>query len=418
MIDENSSFFHLYSSVFCAIIYPLSKEVKTMIFQYISPDICKHIIEIAHKIHKNPELSHKEFMTTKLLTEELKKLDIEIPEVQPATGVVGILRGKNPGKTIALRADIDALPILESPEHEICSENAGIMHACGHDFHTASLLGAAMALAELRDNLSGNIMFLFQPAEEKCSGAEEVISTGIFNIYKPDAFFSLHVKPDIPAGKIGIRKGPIMAAMCSFRIHIKGKGGHGATPNLTADPIITAAHVIETLQSIRSRWADPAQPFSLSVCSVHGGSACNVIPDDVHLEGTFRYAIDSYRDSVKEKILDISESVAKAHGCSAECEFFKEAPPLFNDEKLADIAHKSASALFGEESVFVQNFWMASEDFSFYREIAPVFMYHVGVGEDNGSSSGLHTPDLFVPDETAPFCAKLLTKTAVTALEE
>ncbi len=389
-----------------------------MELKYISEDIRKHIIEIAHDIHQNPELSHQEFRTTKLLIEELEKLGIEIPKEQPATGVIGILRGKIPGPTIALRADIDALPIFEEPEHKICSGNSGVMHACGHDFHTSSLLGAVMALSERRDTLPGTVIFVFQPGEEKGTGAEKVISTGIFDKYAPKAFFSLHVKPDIPAGKIGIRKGPIMAALCCFSIDIHGKGGHGATPHLATDPIIAATRTVDALQCIRSRWIDPAQPFTLSVCSIHGGSAYNVIPDDVHIEGTYRYALDSYKDSVKEQIMRISESVANAHGCTAECRFFHESKPLVNDDNLADTAHEAAVSLFGEENVFVQDFWMASEDFSFYREIAPIFMYHIGVGAEDGSSAGLHTPRLFVPDETAPLCAELLTQTVLTALEK
>ena len=389
-----------------------------MEFKYISEEIRENIIGIVHDIHKNPELSNQEFRTTEKIIGIFKEFDIEIPEEQPKTGVVGLLRGKNPGPTIAIRADIDALPIDEDPEHKICSGNPDVMHACGHDFHTSSLLGAVMALSKERENLSGNLLFVFQPAEEKATGAEDVISTGIFEKYPPKAFFSLHVKPDIPAGKIGIRKGPIMAAMCSFRIHVVGKGGHGATPHLAVDPIVPAARIVDALQAIRSRWANPAEPFTLSVCSIHGGSACNIIPDDVYLEGTYRYALDSYKDTVKEQVCRVAESVANAHGCTAECSFYKEAPPLVNDEKLGKIAEEAAAEFAGEENLLVQNFWMASEDFSFYRDIAPVFMYHVGVGKEDGSSPSLHNPGFFAPDETAPFCAELLARTAVKALEK
>ena len=387
-----------------------------MDYKYITENIRKDIIETVHTIHRNPELSHKEFCTTELINDILKKHSIELPEEQPATGVIGLLRGKNPGPTIAIRVDIDALPIEESAEHEIRSGNKNVMHACGHDFHTASLLGAVTALSERRNTLSGNVLFVFQPGEEHGTGAQEVISTGIFDKYPPSAFFSLHVKPDIPAGKIGIRKGPIMAALCCFSIDIHGKGGHGATPHLAVDPIVAATRTVDALQCIRSRWMNPAQPFTLSVCSIHGGSAYNVIPDDVHIEGTFRYAVPSYKSSVKEQIIRISESVANAHGCTAECKFFHESKPLVNDEKLTELAYKSASALFGKENTLVQDFWMASEDFSFYSEIAPIFMYHIGVGAADGSSAGLHTSELFVPDETASFCAELLSETAITAL--
>ena len=389
-----------------------------MELKYITEDIRNGIIETAHTIHKNPELSHKEFCTTELIKDILRKHNIELPEEQPSTGVIGLLRGKLPGPTVAVRADIDALPIEEASEHEIRSENPGIMHACGHDFHTSSLLGAVMALSKLRDTLPGNVIFIFQPGEEQGTGAEKIISTGIFDKYPPKAFFSLHVKHDIPAGKIGIRKGPIMAALCCFSIDVHGKGGHGATPHLAVDPIVAATRTVDALQCIRSRWIDPAQPFALSVCSIHGGNAYNVIPDDVHIEGTFRYALDSYRDSVKEQMIRISESVANAHSCTAECKFFHESKPLINDDKLAEIAQEAAVSLFGEKSTLVQDFWMASEDFSFYREIAPIFMYHVGVGADDGSSPCVHNPNFLAPDETAPLCAELITKTVLTALEK
>lgn len=389
-----------------------------MEFKYISEDVEKSIIEIVHKIHRNPELSYHEFETTKLIAAELEKMGVELLEKQPETGVLGLLRGNLPGPTIAIRADIDALPVDEDAEHEVRSENQNVMHACGHDFHTSALLGAAMALCKKRDEIPGNILFVFQPAEEKGSGADVIISTGVFEQYQPKAFFSIHIKPDIPKGKIGIRKGPIMAAMCTFRIHIIGKGGHGATPHLATDPIIAAAHVLDALQCIRSRWTDPVQPFTLSICSIHGGSACNVIPDDVYMEGTFRSTVDSREDTVKKQITEVCDSVSKAHGCTAECEFLKEAPPLVNDEKLADIAHEAAAELFGEDRILVQDFWMASEDFSFYREIAPVFMYHVGVGKEDGSSASLHNPGFFAPDETAPFCAELFVGTALTALKK
>lgn len=396
----------------------IAERGEKMEFKYISNDICENIIDTVHKIHRNPELSHREFMTTKLIADALEKMDIELPEKQPETGVIGLLRGKLPGKTVALRADIDALPIDEVPEHEIRSENKDVMHACGHDFHTASLLGAAMALSKKRDEIPGNILFVFQPAEEKGSGADAVISTGIFDDYTPDAFFSIHVKPDIPKGKVGIRKGPIMAAMCTFKIRIIGKGGHGATPHLATDPIIAAVHVVDALQCIRARWTNPAEPFTLSICTIHGGSACNIIPDDVYFEGTFRCALDSHKDTVKKQITEVCESVAKAHGCTAECNFIKEAPPLVNDEKLSEIAHEAAAELFGEENLLVQDFWMASEDYSYYRDIAPIFMYHVGVGKEDGSSPSLHNPGFFAPDETAPFCAELIAGTAMTALKK
>ncbi|MBR6809557.1 MAG: amidohydrolase [Clostridia bacterium] len=388
-----------------------------MELQFISQAIQETILEIAHKLHRHPELSYLEFGTTSLLKDILEKLGMELPPQQPATGVIGLLRGGLPGPTIALRADIDALPIEEAADHEIRSEISNVMHACGHDFHTAGLIGAAIALSSRRETLPGNILFIFQPAEEQCGGAEEVIATGIFESYPPDAFFSLHVMPDIPYGQVDVREGPLMAAQGCFRIQISGKGGHGAMPHLSMNPILTAAQIIDGLQLIRSRWADPVQPFSLSVCSIHGGSACNIIPDDVTLEGTFRYALESYGEAVKEEIRRIAGSIAHAHGCTAECSFFREIFPLINDARLARLARKAAADVYGEENLLVREFRMISEDFGFYRRIAPIFMFHVGVGNPEGTSAGLHNSRFRVPDDAGPLCAELLTGTALSALD-
>ena len=232
-----------------------------MHLEYITQEIQEQILEIAHKLHRNPELSYQEFATTALLKKFLTDLGLDFPEEQPATGVIALLRGDLSGPTIALRADIDALPIQETADHEICSENPNVMHACGHDFHTAALCGAAIALSARRDTLPGNVLFIFQPAEEQCGGADEVMATGIFDRYPPAAFYSLHVMPDIPFGQVDIHDGPLMAAQGCFRIEINGKGGHGAMPHLSRNPILTAAQIIDGLQLIRSRWADPVQPF-------------------------------------------------------------------------------------------------------------------------------------------------------------
>lgn len=387
-----------------------------MELQYISTPIQEKILEIAHHIHQHPELSYQEFKTTELLIEVLKELGMELPAQQPTTGVIGLLRGALPGPTIALRADIDALPIEESTDHTIRSKTPNTMHACGHDFHTAGLVGAAMALCSRRESLAGNILFIFQPAEEQCGGAQEIIATGIFDQYPPSAFFSLHVMPDIPFGQLDIREGPLMAAQGCFRIQISGKGGHGAMPHLSRNPILCAAQIVDGLQIIRSRWADPVQPFSLSVCSIHGGSACNIIPDTVDLEGTFRYALESYGQDVKEEIIRIACSIAQAHGCTAECSFFREIYPLINDTNLSDVARKAAVPLFGKNNLIRREFRMISEDFGFYRSIAPIFMYHVGVGISDGTSAGLHNYRFQVPDEAGSVCAELLTATALVAL--
>lgn len=384
-----------------------------MEFQYITPTFQEKILAAAHHLHRNPELSEQEFMTTGYILDVLEGLNIELTEVQPNTGVIGLIRGGQPGPTVALRADIDALPVEEVPDHAIRSEKPGVMHACGHDTHTAAVLGAAMALSACKEQLKGNILLLFQPAEECTTGAQAIIDTGIFEEHKPVAFLSLHMMPSIPEGKIGVRTGPIMAAQKGFTVTVSGKGGHGASPHMAVDPIIAAMRTAEALQSIPAQWADPTEPFVLTVCSIHGGTTFNVIPDAASLSGTCRFLLPEYDQALEEKIIAISDATALAHGCTAKIEFFRKLPPLINDERLTS-AIQAAGQLYGRENLVVQNMLMASEDFALYGRIAPIFMYHVGIG----GSVGLHNCNILVPDHVIPEAAELLTRAAITALEE
>lgn len=389
-----------------------------MNYQYITQENKRKTVETAHQIHRNPELSNREFETTKLITDELESLNIELTEIQPTTGVIGLLRGGKPGVTVALRADIDALPVTETESNEVCSQNHGVMHACGHDFHTAALLGAAGALATQRESLNGNILFIFQPAEEVTTGAFAIIETGVFKTYSPVAFLSLHVMPDIPAGKIGVREGPIMAAQGGFSIDVVGKGGHGAAPHTTRDPLIAAVQIAEALQCIPSRWVNPTDPFVLSVCSLHSGTAFNIVPDTAQLMGTYRYLNGTYEESVCEEIRKRATAAAQIHGCDVKVSFFNRLPFLYNDPKLAMTARKAAAAVYGEENLVIQDMRMSSEDFSVYRRFAPIFMYHVGIGNADGTSAGLHNPGFFVPEEIAAESAELMTRAAITVLKD
>lgn len=384
-----------------------------MDFQYITPDFQEKILTAAHHIHRNPELSEQEFMTTGYILDVLESLNIELTEVQPNTGVIGLIRGGKPGPTVALRADIDALPVEEAADHAIRSERPGIMHACGHDTHTAALLGAAMALSANKEQLQGNVLLIFQPAEECTTGAQAVMDTGVFEEHKPAAFFSLHMMPSIPEGKVGIRTGPIMAAQKGFTITFSGKGGHGAFPHTAIDPVITAMRTAEALQSIPAQWADPIQPFVLTICSIHGGTTFNVIPDTAYISGTSRFLIPEYDKGVEDRIVTIADATALAHGCTAKTEFFRQLPPLVNDPALSGIAIGTAEALYGKENMVVQDVMMGSEDFSLYSKIAPTFMYHMGIG----GSVGLHNCNILVPDHVILETAELLSRAAIAALE-
>lgn len=389
-----------------------------MELQYITPDFQDKLLAAAYHIHRNPELSEQEFMTTGYILDVLESLNIELTEVQPNTGVIGLIRGSKPGPTVALRADIDALPVEEAADHAIRSEKPGVMHACGHDTHTAALLGAAMALSANKEQLKGDILLIFQPAEEVSTGAFAIIETGVFETYSPVAFLSLHVMPDIPAGKIGVREGPIMGAQGGFSIDVVGKGGHGAAPHTTRDPLIAAVQIAEALQCIPSRWVNPADPFALSVCSLHSGTAFNIVPDTAQLMGTYRYLNSIYEASVCEEICKRATAAAQVHGCDVKVSFFNQLPFLYNDPQLAVTARKAAAAVYGVENLVIQDMRMSSEDFSVYRRFAPIFMYHVGVGNADGSSAELHNPGFLVPEEIAAESAELLTQAAITVLKE
>lgn len=381
--------------------------------KYITETIKKQVLRTAQDLHQHPELSQQEVRTTQLLKQQLSDMNIEIVDILTGTGVIGLIRGAHPGKTVALRADIDALPVQEDPTHEVCSQNDGVMHACGHDIHTASLLGAACALQGMRHTLRGNILLIFQPAEETSTGATAVLESGIFDRVKPDAFFSLHVIPSIPAGSLGVRTGAIMAAQKGFQITVTGKGGHGSAPHNTCDPVIAAARTVDALQSIVARENDPLSPFVLSVCSFHSGNVFNIIPDTAELTGTCRFLDNTRSHAIEDRVAQIAETTAAVHSCRTKTEFFRRLPALDNDASLSPVAMAAGSRVFGPDNVFSQNTMMASEDFSLFAQVAPIFMYHVGVGGEYP----LHNCHLCIPEETAVRCAELLTETALVFLE-
>lgn len=370
------------------------------------------IVDLFHTIHRNPEISEQEYETTRLIREALTAAGIEVLDTGLSTGLIAVIRGARPGGVVALRADIDALPILEDELHSVRSSKAGVMHACGHDSHTAALLGAAMALQDIRAELQGSVLLLFQPAEEYSTGAADVIATGIFEQFKPSAFFSLHVMPDIPLGKVGVRLGSMMAAQKGFTIRVTGNGSHGASPHLSRDPVMAAVQIVEGLQTLASRVIDPVEPFALSVCSIHGGSAFNIIPDTVEISGTCRFTNNGLNDLILERIAGLAAEIAGAHRCTADTDFFRQLPALVNDTELAEIARRVASRLLGADRVTAPNQRMTSEDFSLYSTIAPIFMYQVGCGNTQGDSPSLHNRCFLVPDSVPVAAADLLACTA------
>ena len=379
-------------------------------------EMSAQIISLMHTLHQNPELSEQEYQTTALLRTCLTDAGIEILDLPLSTGLVAIIRGALPGKTAAIRGDIDALPIQEDPAHDICSAIPGVMHACGHDCHTAATFGAAMALHKMRDQLPGNVLVIFQPAEEYSTGAQAVIDTGVFDEYSPSAFFSFHVMPDIPLGKIGIRQGGLMAAQKGFSVEVTGKGSHGAWPHQSNDPIIAITRITEALQTVSSRLIDPIEPFVLSVCAIHGGSAFNIIPERTELTGTCRFINNDLDAMIKERIAEIAEGTALSHRCSAKTTFFKEVPSVCNDPRLTALAESVTARVCGTDSIVTPALKMGSEDFSLFSRIAPSFMYHIGFGNEDLTSPPLHNCALVVPDEVCTTAAELICQTALDYL--
>ena len=361
------------------------------------------IVACRRHLHKNPELSFHEFNTQKFVEAKLNEYGIKNIQRMANTGVVALVEGKNPSKKIvALRGDMDALPIKETNPVEYKSVNEGVMHACGHDVHTSSLLGVARILNEVKENFEGTIKFIFQPGEEKLpGGASLMIKEGVLENPKPSSVIGQHVMPQINAGKVGFRKGLYMASTDEIYVTVKGKGGHGAMPHLIIDPVLITSHLIIALQQIVSRNAKPIIPSVLSFGKVIANGATNVIPDEVYLEGTFRTLNEEWRDEAHGKMKHLAETLAESMGGKCTFDIRRGYPFLINDEAVTDRARKAAEEFLGKENVEDLEIWMAAEDFSFYSQKVPACFYRLGVrNESRGITSSVHT-STFDIDESA-----------------
>lgn len=363
----------------------------------------KEAIKTRRHLHMHPELSFQEFNTHEFVAEKLKEAGIPFSGKVANTGLIAIIEGKNPGKkTIALRADMDALPIMETNNVPYKSKNPGVMHACGHDVHTTSLLGAAGIFMALKNEFEGTIKLIFQPGEEKLpGGASLMIKAGALVNPAPSAIFGQHVMPLIDVGKVGFRSGIYMASTDEIYVTVKGKGGHGAMPHLNIDPVLITSHLIVALQQIVSRFANPITPSVLSFGKVIANGATNIIPNEVTLEGTFRTLDEKWRNDAHQKMKHLAETLALAMGGSCEFNIIKGYPVLCNEEKLTAKAKKSAIEYLGKENVQDLEIWMAAEDFSFYSQQIDACFYRLGVrNESKGIISSVHTPTFDV-DENA-----------------
>ncbi len=365
--------------------------------------IREDIIAIRHDIHQHPELSFQEERTAQKVETYLKGLGLETHRISN-TGVWAMIQGEaGPGKTLALRADLDALPIQEATQKDYQSVNDGVMHACGHDVHTSALLGAATILVQLKAQLKGQIKLIFQPGEEKLpGGASLLIKEGILSHPPVDAIIGQHVMPLIPSGKVGFRQGLYMASTDEIYITIHGKGGHGAMPHLCVDPVAISAQLLVNLQQIVSRQAKPILPTVLSFGKLYShGGATNVIPNAVSIEGTLRTLDESWRAEVKTLISKMCHSIAEANGAKAEVRIENGYPFLKNDEALTGFLTQAAKTYMGEAQVEPLDIWMAAEDFAYYSQEVPACFYRLGTrNEAKGIVSSVHT-NTFDIDEDA-----------------
>jgi N-acetylcysteine deacetylase len=368
------------------------------------------LIAIRRHLHQYPELSKEEFETTKSIEKWLREEDIDIRETSLKTGVFADIKGKTLGPTIAVRADIDALPIEEKTGLPFSSKIKGKMHACGHDFHTAAAIGAAYLLKKHQSELNGTIRLLFQPAEESGAGADKVIKDG--QLENVDAIIGLHNKPDLPVGTVGLKNGPLMAAVDRFQVVIHGTGSHAALPHKGKDPIIASAQLITALQTIVSRNVSPFQSAVVSVTKIEGGSTWNVIPEDVTLDGTIRTFDSVIREEVKERFYTVVEHIAKVYAQEFVIRWFAGPPPLINDERVTETARRSAQNL--SLRVIDPEPSTAGEDFSYYLQQIPGTFAFFG---SNGNEDW-HHPSFTVDEKAIIKAAYFLYETAKNLLIE
>ncbi len=379
----------------------------------------QEVIDLRRHLHSHPELSFKEFQTAAFVADKLKEIGITQIESKATTGWSALIEGKNPGKkVVALRADMDALPIIEANEVPYKSQNPGVMHACGHDAHTASLLGAAKILYEVRDQFEGTIKLIFQPGEEIIpGGASLMIKDKVLENPRTNSILGQHVMPMIPAGKVGFRSGLYMASADELYLTIKGKGGHGAMPETFIDPVLISAHLLVALQQIVSRVANPKIPSVLSFGRVEALGATNIIPNEVKIQGTFRTLDEAWRAKAHEKMRQIAEGIVEGMGGQLDFEIRKGYPFLKNNPELTARSVAAAQAYLGAENVLDLDIWMAAEDFAYFSQEIDGCFYRLGTrNEARGITSGVHTPTFDIEEEALEIGAGLMAWLAVSEL--
>jgi amidohydrolase len=361
------------------------------------------VLAMRRHIHMHPELSYQEVETSSFVEAQLRRMGLEVKTGHGGYGLTAFIHGKNPNsRLIALRADMDALPIQELNTTEYKSKHDGIMHACGHDVHTSSLLGAAIILNELRDQFEGTVQLVFQPAEEVLpGGASLMLKDGVFANRKPNAIFGQHVYPELPAGKIGLKPGVYMASTDELYVTVKGRGGHGAKPDRNIDPVLIASHLIVALQQVVSRWSNPAMPSVLSFGKVIANGATNIIPSEVKLEGTFRTFDERWRKEAHERMIALAEGLVKGMGGEVDFRIEVGYPVLKNDEALTLRARERAIEYLGEANVVDLDVRMTAEDFAYFGHEMPGCFYRLGTASstDDSKSFSVHHPRFDIDEE-------------------
>ena len=376
------------------------------------------LVALRHELHEHPELSGRERETTERLRALFAQPPFEIVPLPPEAGLAVRIPGRGPGKRVAIRADMDALPVTEWAGNPLQSRNPGVMHACGHDMHMTFVYGAGRLLSEVRDQFPGEVLLLFQTAEETGEGAQRLLDTGLFDRYPVDHIIGSHVKPELSAGKISVRTGPVMAALDGFQIEVLGKGGHGACPHACRDPIVAASALVLGLQTVVSRTTDPSKTCVLSVCRIHGGDADNVIPDKVVLEGTMRTVDREQQAACLERLRTVAKSTAAAMGCEARVLIHRCIPLVVNEPETARICRERARTLLGAEQVTELPVDTVSEDFSLYAQRIPACFIGIGTGAPGAEFHPLHSQRFFPSDDLLPLGATVFAEMALGLLND
>lgn len=388
-------------------------EVKRLGEKYL-----QHMINLRETIHMYPENGFSEFTTSKIIIEELEKLGIKVQKNVAKTGVVGLIEGKYPGKTVLLRADMDALKIQEQADVEYKSKIDGMMHACGHDGHVAGLLGAAMILNELKDNLHGNVKLVFQPAEERDGGALPMIEEGVLENPKVDAAFAAHLWGYLNEGEVHLKEGAMMASPDIFNIKVIGKGGHGAVPQEAIDPIVITCQIVNSLQTIVSRKINPLDPVVITCGRIQGGDCHNVIPNEVELEGTIRTFNEETRNWVPKVMEDLIRGITTSQGAAYEFKYEPKYPALINDKYMTSFAKESLKKVVGEENVFdLKEPNMGGEDFAYFAQKVPSAFIFVGIANNKSEPVIHHNPYFKWDSKNVGILAQSLSQIAIDYLK-